>query len=807
MGAPLDRQPKDAPRTVDVTGPRFDVRFEPEGALLELAKPLRLPGVDVEQLSLALGRLRFPLAVGGGAARFRTRRTVARRARVRIELRALPALFAARGVRLRFVGVTREGALRCVLLDDAGVLGFEATPLADGADLVFALRAARAATDGPAPALARVLAALRPLGAVLDLEAGLLRVPRPLRLVLREAMAGHGWRVPEERAVRLAPPQLDERGLVLESASLLAGSAAHEVALREDARALASVLAALDALDLDEARASLARLRLHAGAASERPALRELSAALGVEAGDPRASFELAALPLEDGDVVGASLAASLSLRVALRAGDAEAAASAARRVDACEAAGELAADALRAAARGFDAAHVGARTELLTRAVARAPHDLGLAAEAVEAAVSAGDFNAAERVTQRALRDLLDPGARLAVVRAAAAAARADAAVLALASLWEEGLALAPDDAALLETASRARGAAGDAGGALTLLDRAVASAVSGGEPRLAASLLARAASLASGLGRDDGAVTRLARAAELDAEDAGLLAALAAAHQRLGAADEAAAVYARLLASGPSSAHADALLRAARLSLTRTEPRQARAFLDAARRVAPAHDGLPELSAAVDAAVADGWATSPGSLRALDVFALAGVAQNASDPSAVVRAVVDALRAPAPAAAVPALVAAGRLAAERLAAERLAERLPDDDTAARELRAALTEAVAVLSEHVVDPSDLAALEPHAVNPEVRATLARRAAQLLRGAGQGGAAARALARAGVVRRDAATLRAAIDLAVRAEAWDDAAAIVQQALEVVGDGPARAQLIARAAAIAEKRSV
>jgi len=832
VASPVDREPRHSVPTGMVpagmvpagiaAGPRFDVRFEPEGGLLELAKPLRIAAVDIESLSLALGRVRFPLAVGGGAVRFRTRRTTARRARMRIDLRALAALCAERGVQLRFAGATRDGALRCVLVDAAGALAFEATPLADGADVAFALRAARAATDGPAPALARVLAALRPLGVTLDGESGLLRLRRPLRLVLREALASHGWRVPDERGVRLAAPQLDDRSLTLTTANdTLSGApapstsmdrgpsaqdgalelpdaesdgAARDLGLREDALLLAPVMVALEASDTDAARARIERLVARGDASAVRPAVRELAAALSVDVGDPRAGFEVASLSLAEDDVVAASLAASLSLRLALRAGDADAATSAARRVDACESAGELAAAALQAAARALDATRMVVRAELLTRAAARSPSDAQLAAESVAASVAAGDLHAAERTARRALTEIAEPGARVSVVRAAASELASDAAALALAPLWDEGLALAADDPLLLVAASRAHLASGDTLGALTRIDRAASASLALGEPRLAAAQLARAAMLATALGRDDGAAERLANAVALDPEDGAILASLAATQQRLGAMDDAAAAYARLLARGPARAQIASLVAAIRLHLARTEPREARAFLEAARRVAPEHPALPELSAAVDAAIADGWTSSPGSLRAIDVFALAGVARDATDPAAVVRAVCDALRAGVPANELPALVAAGRLAVDRLT-----------HVEAAQLRATLADLVAAVSEHIVDESDLAALEPHATTDEARAVLAGRSAQLLRGAGQGGPAARALARAGVVRRDAATLRAAIDLAMRAQAWDDAASIVQEALEVVGDGPARAQLIARAATIAEKR--
>ncbi len=305
---------------------------------------------------------------------------------------------------------------------------------------------------------------------------------------------------------------------------------------------------------------------------------------------------------------------------------------------------------------------------------------------------------------------------------------------------------------------------------------------------------MLARAATLAVAAGRAAGALERLARAAALTPSDPAALVALAAACVRAGAIEGALDASRRLLSVGPGRAEIDALVVAARLHLARREAREARAFFEAARRLDPAHAALPDLGLEVDAAVADGWLSSPGALRAIDVFALAGVARDASDPAALVRSVLDGLAGAAPAAEAPSLVAAGRTAAERLQAVDAAP-----------LLRALADAAAQVAAHLADPSDLAALEPHATSVDARAALAQRLGQVLRGAGQGGAAARALARAGVVRRDAATLRAAIELAVRAEAWDDAASVVREALEVVGDGPARAHLVARAAAIAAKQ--
>ena len=781
-------------RTSPTTGPRFDVRFEPEGGLLALARPLRVGPATVEALTLSLGRVRFPLALGGGAQRFRTRRTAARSARVRIDLRALGAVCAAAGVWLRVVGVTPRGELRAVLRDGAGFVAFELALVADGVDLGALLRASRAAVDGPAPAAARVLAALRPLGVVLDAASGLLRLPCPLRLVLREALAEHGWRVPDARALRLAMPVVDERELLLASASpaprgaVSSTSDLRELTLREAARALAPTLAALESGEDPGDAGRRARQAAGAGRGGD-----ELAAALAVDAGEASAEAQLAALTVDADDLAGQALTASLALRLALRAGDVDAAASAARRLDAVEAAGELAADALREAARACDDARVGVRAELLGSALDRAPHDALLAEQAVRALLAAGDWPAVERAGRRVVAELSDPAARVAVLAAAARAVTDDAVASRLAALWDDALLLAPADVALLGVAARARLGAGDVAAGLLLLDRAADAAATAGNVDAAASFLARAATLAVDAGRHAAALERLTRALALDPSAPSVLADVAAAGERAGALESALDAYRRLLSLGPGRAQLAALVAAARHHLARHEAREARAFYDAARRLDPAHPALPSLGAEVDVAVADGRLSSPGSLRAIDVFALAGVARDASDPAALVRSVVEGLAGPVPGDEASSLVAAGRTAAERL---------PHAEAAP--LLRALADAAARVSEQLADSTDLAALEPLASTGDARAALAQRLGQVLRGAGQGGAAARALARAGVVRRDAATLRAAIELAIRAEAWDDAAAVVREALEVVGDGPARTALAARAAEIAAK---
>ncbi|UJR79464.1 Hypothetical protein I5071_15000 [Sandaracinus amylolyticus] len=110
---------------------------------------------------------------------------------------------------------------------------------------------------------------------------------------------------------------------------------------------------------------------------------------------------------------------------------------------------------------------------------------------------------------------------------------------------------------------------------------------------------------------------------------------------------------------------------------------------------------------------------------------------------------------------------------------------------------------------EHALDAGALDALERDAPehadsDPTARALAARSIAERLRASGRLGDAARALARAGAITRDAATLRAALELAEKAEAWDAAREVIDRAIEVVGDGPARAQLEARRALVTAK---
>ncbi|HEY8432344.1 MAG TPA: hypothetical protein VIL20_28420, partial [Sandaracinaceae bacterium] len=155
MIAPLPKRRREPARPL-LPGPRFALRFEDGRGLLVLAKPLRFAFGTVEALELSLGALRFPLDLSAGAARFRTHRTVLRRARARLDV---SAWIAAREP-YRLVPLSaREGAWTFALTDPFGTVAFDAHVRIEGADLWIAIASARSVGEGPAPPLARVLAA------------------------------------------------------------------------------------------------------------------------------------------------------------------------------------------------------------------------------------------------------------------------------------------------------------------------------------------------------------------------------------------------------------------------------------------------------------------------------------------------------------------------------------------------------------------------------------------------------------------------------------------------------------------------
>jgi tetratricopeptide (TPR) repeat protein len=850
------REPR-PPRGDDAA--HFHLRFDGRRAVLTLARPMRVGPALLEALTLDLGTLSAPIALEGGVERLRTRRSVATSHRIALDLGSLPSLAEARGLRLALVGVAAPARIRLLLTDGLGPLGVDVDVVAMGAVPALALAGVRAPAPGPSSCVARALGLLRAAGVVLDAHTGLLRVPDPVRLVLRDALAGRGFRVPRADAP-LAPPWVSGDTLWLRTVDDLhdvGRSPPGDAASAADAarvRALrgASVLAALDAGDVD---AAVAALGTHVPA--------WLQATLAVEAGLPRASALVASLGDDE-----AATAAALELQCACHGGDAELVARAVRRVSRAEPAAPL------VAAASLTAASVLASSIRAAGSDDPTVHGLPPAAGGdVPIAVRLGGALLADAVTlagddPAVVRRAIGLAARLgapaqladALARCAQAAARASdgaawLARLLLAHVDTPGFLRLAAPAAIVATSQPGRdphwdalamlcryskgsgtdatgtAAARDASGDAhpdrhTLgLDEIVARLLAEGDDATACALLVAAARDATGAGpatledvAANGAATRATPASATDdaerlsiararvaqalrlaasvdvAVDRDALDALAAELALRAGDDTAAAAHFDAVGARPASPRrAPILAAAARFHLRRGDLAAARRAADAALRADPTSARARAAAADVDAAEASAHASSAGSLGALDAFALADVARGVPDVAPFVASVVAALSG----STVDASRATSLLAAARVA---LARPEVDEEARVAALRA-LAGAAAAAADRLHDVTDLVALEPFAPADDQRAELARRIATLLRGEGDAVGAARALARAGIVRRDLATLRAAIDLCERAGQTREALTIVDRALVIVGDGPARPVLLARAAAL------
>lgn len=169
--------------------PRFDLHLEGGEAGLVLVEPLELAeGASLDALEVALGRFEGRMDLRAGAERFRHRRGAVRAARIRSSLHRLEAWAASLGVGLQ---VSAKGE-RELGVEFAGVersLGLEV----DGGALI--LRPSEALTSEMSRAALALGFASTPEGR--------LRLERPLRPLLIDALASRGWRVPDERGCEL----------------------------------------------------------------------------------------------------------------------------------------------------------------------------------------------------------------------------------------------------------------------------------------------------------------------------------------------------------------------------------------------------------------------------------------------------------------------------------------------------------------------------------------------------------------------------------------------------------------------------
>jgi tetratricopeptide (TPR) repeat protein len=744
-------------------GPRFALRFEDGRGRLTLARPLRFALGVVERLELDLGPLRFPIDLSAGPGRFSTRRTRVRSARLRVDVAPLLAAVVEEPLELRALAPAPEGP-SWALRDAFGTVAFETRLAGEGPDLRIALSNARAATEGPAPPLVRAHVAAGALGLAADEDRGARVVPRALSALLAEALVPHGWRVPDDRATRLAVEGAGPHRVVLRT--LEAGEAEGGSAdpAWEVARRLSPIVAALAVGQVEEARRRWRALEERAG--DGRAALVQEAAALGLA-------------PARRADRGPAGHA--LRLRAALRDGRADAAAEHARALADAEPCDAVAVEGLCAAADLAAASHPDLAAGLLDRAAARRPSDGRLALRLAEALARAGRLEELEAALESAL-SAREPGPeRGAFAREAATVCELAGQAPLADRMWRAAAEDRPGDPRVLEGLAAAHERSGEHARALSLYDRAAAAHRRDADGEAEARACLAAARAAEAAGREDVAEDRLTRAAE-GGGDAGAWAALARVRRRIGASRAARRAEDRLLAAlervppgGAPDAVAEALAAAAAAALDDGRGERARSFLAALERVRPEAPELAGLRGRLDEAELRAQASAPARLWELPADRALRVLAAADDPGAVLEAARRDARD------------ADRVARGVAEAARAASAHPA-------LAALLAGAAAELVDRIDDPEALLALEPHAADPDARARLARAASVRFREAGRPGPAARALARAGAARRDTAMLRAALGAAERAGDHEAAREIVELALGVVGDGPARAVL-------------
>lgn len=326
-------------------------------------------------------------------------------------------------------------------------------------------------------------------------------------------------------------------------------------------------------------------------------------------------------------------------------------------------------------------------------------------------------------------------------------------------ADLLGRALARAPDDPRVLATVAPLPGPA-EIGPLLRTLERSAA--LRSRDVAVQWSAIGR---LRARVGDHAGAVVAYERAVRAAPGDAALLEGLAVALEARGSADAAARAWAdaadRRTKSGDTIGAARAFLAVARLDEARGRPHEALGSARSAR------------------------AFAQGALAAEVEGVVARLALGLGEPSALASAeralvtLADQGDASARDAVAGELAAALSRRPSRPLLEALARLWPDHPSLA-ERRDAL---------------DRAAFAEIEASPAAeRADVARRLSERLRAEGRIGDAALALVRTGELLSDAATLRAAVDLAEHSGDAQVLEHVVERALAVVGDGPARAAL-------------
>lgn len=401
--------------------------------------------------------------------------------------------------------------------------------------------------------------------------------------------------------------------------------------------------------------------------------------------------------------------------------------------------------------------------------ATAREPGDARTEALRLRGSLARRDVEAAAAHARRLAEVERCDDLAIEALRAASALASAEDPAVA-ADLAARALARRPREAELalewLERAARAPDADTLVGG-VRGLRATIAGPQRGDVLRAAAALLGRA-------GEHGEARRAWEEASALAPEDPGALEGLAGALDAIGRHDEALAAWDRAVAlHREADGAARALLAAAELAGRSGHTAGAAARLEAASARASSDELRAEALARLAAIRRAAGARDAAVEAESELF---GIAERVTSTF-----VVD-----------------GLFAAARAAIAEQADARARGAIGALRRSGAPSEPVRAL-ERELEAIELDALEREAPedsesDPAERALRARAIAERLRAAGRLGDAARALARAGAITRDAATLRAALELADKAGATDAALEVIERALEVVGSGPARAAL-------------
>lgn len=766
-GSPAFRSDLLSRVTGPTAGPRFHIRFERGRGVLSLAGPMVVGPAAIGELSLGLGRVRFPISVGGGASRFRTRHTTLGTISFQLDVAKLLSFASARGVTLRVYGANAEGRFSCALVEEEAVIAFDAIVVSRGADVALAIENERRVVDDAVSAWQRLARAMRALGASFDEQHGVFVWGGTLRTLLMQALCRFGWRLPDERAVHLqVAPLLGGKSLSISHAHSLEAPTI-EPGLWDRAHALGKMRSWLEQGELARA----------ASAVAEIPAR---SAFFGAAQND---AFRIA---LDSGEELPSTSDAPLdvALRVASRDGDAALAAEIARTLDTNELSHDYVASALRVAANMQPTSRAAVKAELFERACARLPQSSTLATEALDAVAAVQDATSVERIARRALSSVADGAQRVQVLLKAGSALLSLGKQSLARELWKEAVRLDPENPWLWTQLGNAD-ADQSPSTALVAYERAAASWQRVEHFQEAAKAFADAARMLTRLGRPDAALARIARAAEIDPTRVQWHVEAATGYAAAGAVTEATRAFGYVLAYAGDPGAASGLHAAVLFHLERRDPAAARVFLDALARTSSAAEQIDVLKERLTRLVAEVWMHAPSRVSELAEGALSDLASGSEVPSEAAESLLASFHsehAPDPE------VTRSLLGAARLAAMRARH---------GELLARVAHAAAGQVDAFDDVKLIEAFEVDATDPSARASLAMRSSLLHREAGSLGASALALGRVGLARNDAATLRAAIEAAARASAWADAIALVDSALSLVGQGPARAALLER----------